>query len=53
MTSVIPVAAMIVEDFEREELSAKEQQLREKERELVEKMQRLQAWEAELQRKKR
>lgn len=52
MTSVIPVAAMIVEDFEREELSAKEQQLREQERELAEKMQRLQAWEAELQRQR-
>ena len=52
ISSVIPVAAMVVEDFEREELSAKEQQLREQERELAEKMQRLQTWEAELHRQK-
>ncbi len=52
ITSIVPVAAMVVEDLDMEELTAKEEQLREQEKELAAKMARLQAWEEELQRQK-
>lgn len=49
---VMAVAAMVVEDYEREVLTEREQQLREQEAEIAAKMAKLQAWEEQLKQEK-
>lgn len=50
---VLAVAAVVVEDYESEQLSEKQRELQEKEAMLATKMAQLQAWEEELERKRR